>query len=164
MATEWSGIEVLVVEDDPNDAELTQRALHALVSADRVLHVDDGVKALDILFGERGLAGRPGASLPRMILLDLKLPKVSGLEVARRIKSDARTSFIPVVVFTSSREERDISESYRVGVNSYLVKPMDFDDYIATVREATHYWSALNQLPLLAAPAKGHSRGASGPA
>ncbi len=141
-------IEVLLVEDNPNDAELTLRALRSSVPRERLAHVDDGVKALEILFGDRGLAARTGASMPRMILLDLKLPKVDGLEVLRRVKTDDRTRAIPVVVLTSSKEERDINESYRLGVNSYLVKPVGFDEYVAAVADAGRYWMALNQPPL----------------
>jgi len=147
MATE-SDIEVLLVEDNPNDAELTLRALRSSVARERLAHVDDGVKALDLLFGEAGIAGRSGAKMPRMILLDLKLPKVDGLEVLRRVKGDDRTRSIPVVVLTSSKEERDINESYRLGVNSYLVKPVGFDEYVAAVADAGRYWMTLNQAPV----------------
>ena len=147
MAIE-SDIEVLLVEDNPNDAELTLRALRSSVARERLAHVDDGVKALDLLFGEAGIAGRSGAKMPRMILLDLKLPKVDGLEVLRRVKGDDRTRSIPVVVLTSSKEERDINESYRLGVNSYLVKPVGFDEYVAAVADAGRYWMALNQAPV----------------
>jgi len=142
-----SELDVLLVEDNPDDAELTLRALSASVSAERLLQVDDGVKALEALFGEGGVASR-GDRFPRLILLDLKLPKVDGLEVLRRLKSDQRTQAIPVVVLTSSKEERDINESYRLGVNSYLVKPVGFDDYVAAVREAGKYWMGINQPPL----------------
>jgi CheY-like chemotaxis protein len=143
--------EVLLVEDNPNDAELTLRALRTSVGGERLTHVDDGAKALELIFGERGMVGRAGARPPRMILLDLKLPKVDGLEVLRRVKADERTRGIPVVVLTSSKEERDINESYRLGVNSYLVKPVGFDEYVAAVREAGRYWLVLNQ----PAPGKG---------
>ena len=145
--------EVLLVEDNPNDAELTLRALRSSVGGERLTYVDDGAKALDLIFGGGGPVERAGARPPRMILLDLKLPKVDGLEVLRRVKADERTRAIPVVVLTSSKEERDISESYRLGVNSYLVKPVGFDEYVAAVREAGRYWLVLNQ------PALGKSQG-----
>ncbi len=140
-------IEVVLIEDNPNDAELTLRALRGTVASERTVHVDDGVKALELFFGEGGLAERSPARIPRMILLDLKLPKLDGLEVLRRLKSDERTRNYPVVVLTSSREERDIAESYRLGVNSYLVKPVAFDEYLATVTSACRYWATLNQTP-----------------
>lgn len=145
---EGQELDVLLIEDNPNDAELTLRALRASVAGERVAHVDDGVKALDLIFGARGLAQRATGKLPRLILLDLKLPKVDGLEVLRRVKGDERTRGIPVVVLTSSKEERDIRESYRLGANSYLVKPVGFDDYVSAVREACRYWTALNQRPV----------------
>jgi CheY-like chemotaxis protein len=153
MQRDKNEVEVLLVEDNPNDAELTLRALRASVASERLMHVDDGAKALELIFGEGGFAGRPGSRPPRMILLDLKLPKVDGLEVLRRVKTDARTRGIPVVVLTSSKEERDIDESYRLGVNSYLVKPVGFDEYVAAVREAGRYWMILNQ------PAPGKTAG-----
>lgn len=140
-----SEIEVLLVEDDPNDAELTLRALRTSVPRERVLHAGDGVEALAVLFGEGGLAAQADFKAPRMILLDLKLPRMDGHEVLRRVKEDARTRKIPVVVLTSSKEDCDINESYRLGVNSYLVKPVGFDEYVALVGDAGRYWMSLNQ-------------------
>jgi two-component system response regulator len=145
MARDDSEVDVLLVEDNPNDAELTMRALRSSVRSERFMHAEDGVKAIGILF-EDGGAARPN-KLPRMILLDLKLPKLDGLEVLRRVKQDERTRSIPVVVLTSSREERDIFESYRLGANSYLVKPVGFEEYIAAIKEACRYWLVLNQPP-----------------
>ncbi len=148
MRSDEQELDVLLIEDNPNDAELTLRALRASVAGERVAHVDDGVKALDLLFGARGLAERTAGKLPRLILLDLKLPKLDGFDVLRRVKDDERTQGIPVVVLTSSKEERDIRESYRLGANSYLVKPVGFDEYVAAVREACRYWVSLNQRPV----------------
>jgi len=134
-----SEVDVLLVEDNPDDAELTLRALRKSNVAERLLHVDDGAKAIEFLFG--------GAKPPRFILLDLKLPKIDGLEVLRRIKADARTRTIPVVVLTSSKEERDVMASYDLGVNSYIVKPVGFEQYMRTISEVGRYWNDLNQLP-----------------
>ncbi len=147
MAADGTDVDVLLVEDNPNDAELTLRALRASVRGERFLHVEDGVKALGMLFAEGDTPARL-AKPPRMILLDLKLPRLDGLEVLRRVKQDERTRSIPVVVLTSSREERDILESYRLGANSYLVKPVGFEEYIAAIKEACRYWLVLNQPPL----------------
>ncbi|MFO7189682.1 MAG: response regulator [Pseudomonadota bacterium] len=134
-----SEVDVLLVEDNPDDAELTLRALRKSNVAERLLHVDDGAKAIEFLFG--------GAKPPRFILLDLKLPKIDGLEVLRRVKADARTRTIPVVVLTSSKEERDVMASYDLGVNSYIVKPVGFEQYMRTISEVGRYWNDLNQLP-----------------
>ena len=133
-------IDILLVEDNPDDAELTLRALRRAISTDRVVHLDDGAKAIDYLLG------RPDdtAPAPKFVLLDLKLPKVDGLEVLRRIKSDRRTSAIPVVVLSSSKEDRDLAESYRLGVNSYIVKPVGFDQYISLIGDVGRYWTELN--------------------
>jgi two-component system response regulator len=147
MVADESEVDVLLVEDNPNDAELTMRALRASVRGERFLRAEDGVQALGMLFAQGDRPARL-ARPPRMILLDLKLPKLDGLEVLRRVKQDERTRSIPVVVLTSSREERDILESYRLGANSYLVKPVGFEEYIAAIKEACRYWLVLNQAPL----------------
>jgi CheY-like chemotaxis protein len=139
-----SAMEILLVEDDPRDAELALRALRAGKIANHITVARDGAEAVDILFGE---ASRRIAAPPKVILLDLKLPKVDGLEVLKRIKSDPRTKFIPVVVLTSSREQNDIVESYRLGVNSYIVKPVDFEGFADAVQKAGMYWLLLNQPP-----------------
>ena len=132
-------IEVLLVEDNASDVELTLRALQKRNLANRVVVARDGVEALELL--ER--AEPP----PKVVLLDLKLPKLSGLEVLRRLKSDERTKRIPVVVLTSSHEEPDVEESYRLGVNSYIVKPVHFESFASAVAEVGLYWLLLNHLP-----------------
>ena len=140
-------IEILLVEDNANDAELTLRALRKRHLANKVIHVKDGAEALDFIFCTGQYAGRDINQHPKVVLLDLKLPKVDGLEVLRAIKSDERTKTIPVVVMTSSREQRDIVDSYELGVNSYIVKPVEFDNFSAAVVELGYYWVLLNQLP-----------------
>ncbi len=140
-------VEILLVEDNPNDAELTQRALRKNHLANQVLTVEDGEEALDFIFARGAYSNRRVESGPKVILLDLKLPKVDGLEVLRAVKSDPRTKMIPVVVMTSSKEEKDIIESYQLGVNSYIVKPVDFDKFNAAVQNLGMYWLLLNQMP-----------------
>ena len=139
------GTDVLLVEDNPNDAEFALRALRKSAAAPRVTHVEDGAKALDYLFCTGAWKGRDPGTPPKVVLLDLKLPKVDGLEVLRRLKSDARTRAIPVVVLTSSKEPRDIRESYDCGVNSYVVKPVNFDAFTATLGDLMRYWMQVNQ-------------------
>jgi two-component system response regulator len=134
-------VEILLVEDNPDDAELTLRALRETVAPDHVAHVEDGVEALEFLLGTRG----PPPTL-RVVLLDLKLPKLDGLEVLRRIRADARNRSVPVVVLTSSREDRDVAESYALGANSYIVKPVNFSEYLAVVGGVGQYWLTLNVL------------------
>ncbi|MFZ1059517.1 MAG: response regulator [Candidatus Rokuibacteriota bacterium] len=141
-------VEILLVEDNPNDVELTLHALSESHVTNPVHVVRDGAEALEFIFGTGAYASRNMNNTPKVILLDLKLPKVDGLEVLRRVKSDPRTAKIPVVVLTSSREERDIVESYQLGVNSYIVKPVDFEQFTAAVRQVGLYWVLLNQPPL----------------
>ena len=143
-----NGVEILLVEDNPNDVELTLHAFKKYNLANRIQVVRDGAEALDYLFATGNYAGRDVNHRPRVILLDLKLPKVDGLEVLRRIKDDPRTKVIPVVVLTSSREEHDIVESYKLGVNSYIRKPVDFDQFTESVRTIGMYWLLLNQPPV----------------
>ena len=144
-----NSIEILLVEDNPNDVELTLHALKKNNLTNCIHVVRDGAEALDYLFGSGTYAGRDMNYRPKVILLDLKLPKVDGMEVLRQIKADARTRSIPVVVLTSSREERDIVESYRLGVNSYITKPVDFEQFTEAVRQLGLYWLLLNQPPML---------------
>jgi len=132
-------IEVLLVEDNASDAELTLRALQKRNLANRVVVARDGVEALEVL--------QRAEPPPKVVLLDLKLPKLNGLEVLRRLKSDDRTKRIPVVVLTSSHEEPDVEESYRLGVNSYIVKPVDFESFASAVAEVGLYWLLLNRPP-----------------
>jgi CheY-like chemotaxis protein len=140
-------VEILLVEDNPSDAELTLRALKRRNLANKVHVVKDGAEALDFIFATGAYINRDIDNPPKVVLLDLKLPKVDGLEVLRRIKSDKRTKVIPVVVLTSSREEKDIVESYKLGVNSYIVKPVDFDKFVQGISELGLYWLLLNQPP-----------------
>jgi len=141
-------IEILLVEDNPNDVELALRALKKHNLANKVHVAKDGAEALEYIFGTGSYAGRDVNNKPKVVFLDLKLPKVDGLEVLRRIKSDERTKVIPIVVLTSSTEERDIIESYQLGVNSYIVKPIDFDKFMDAVSELGLYWLLLNHPPL----------------
>jgi two-component system response regulator len=140
-------VEILLVEDNPNDVELTLRALKKRNLANKVHVVKDGAEALEFIFGTGTYAERDINQIPKVILLDLKLPKVDGLEVLRKVKSDERTKVIPVVVLTSSKEESDLVESYRLGANSYITKPVDFDKFAQTVSEMGLYWLLVNQPP-----------------
>jgi two-component system response regulator len=142
-----NSVEILLIEDNPNDVELTLHAFHEHNLANAVQFVRDGAEALEFIFGTGQYAGRSLKDGPKVILLDLKLPKVDGLEVLRKIKADIRTKSLPVVVLTSSQEDRDIVESYRLGVNSYIVKPVDFEQFTKAVRDLGSYWLLLNQMP-----------------
>ena len=140
-------VEILLVEDNPNDEELTLRALKKHNITNRVHVVKDGAEALEYIFATGAYADRDINHHPKVILLDLKLPKVDGLEVLRQIKSNERTKVIPVVVLTSSKEERDLVESYKLGANSYITKPVDFESFVKAVSELGLYWLLLNQPP-----------------
>jgi len=138
-------VDILLVEDNPHDVELTTRALKKRKLANNMTIVRDGAEALEFIFGTGKYSSRDPEQHPRVILLDLKLPKVDGLEVLRTLKNDQRTRTIPVVILTSSQEERDIVESYRLGVNSYIVKPVDFDKFVNAVSDVGLYWLLLNK-------------------
>jgi len=142
-------IAILLVEDNPTDAELTIRALRRSKIGNHIQLLQDGAEALDFIFCRGDYASRSITSPPKVILLDLKLPKVSGLEVLRQIKSDPRTQIIPVVVLTSSAEERDIIDTYHFGVNSYIVKPVDFEQFNQAVQQLGFYWFLFNRSPIV---------------
>jgi two-component system response regulator len=138
---------ILLVEDNPDDEALTLRALKKNRIANEVVVCRDGAEALDYLFSRGAFVGRDGSDLPQVILLDLKLPKVDGLEVLRQIRADGRTSMVPVVILTSSREDEDIARSYQLGANSYVRKPVDFVEFSEAARQLGMYWLLLNQAP-----------------
>jgi len=142
-------VEILLVEDSPEDLELTRRALQKANLGNHIEVARDGAEALDFIFCEGAHAGRNIEDTPKVILLDLKLPKVDGLEVLQRIKGDPRTRHIPTVVLTSSKEQGDIVKSYQTGVNSYIVKPVNFESFASAVRDLGMYWVLLNQPPRL---------------
>ncbi|MBX3728576.1 MAG: response regulator [Candidatus Sumerlaeia bacterium] len=141
-------IEILLVEDNPDDVELTLHALKRYKLANRIDVVRDGEEALDYLFGRGAYSRRDLSRRPRVVLLDLKLPKVDGLEVLKAMKADPATRSIPVVMLTSSREERDVVASYKLGVNSFIVKPVDFEQFVDAVRQMGYYWLLLNHPPV----------------
>jgi|SRR5208337_2433969 len=141
-------VEILLVEDNPNDAELTIRALKNQNLANNLVWIKDGAEALDFIFAKGDYKDRQPSQLPKVVLLDLRLPKVDGMEVLLRIRSDERTKHTPVVVLTSSREDRDIAEAYKLGVNSYIQKPVSFGDFAKTVADMGFYWLLLNKPPV----------------
>jgi CheY-like chemotaxis protein len=138
--TQPEAVDILLVEDNPNDAELTQRALRKSGLEARLGIARDGAEAIEFLLNDR--------PKPRVIFLDLKLPKIDGIEVLRRVRNDDRTRCVPVIVLTSSQEERDITECYKLGVNSYVVKPVEFDKFYKAVGDLATYWLLLNKTPL----------------
>lgn len=142
-------VQILLVEDSAHDAEMTLRTLKRRGIANDIVWVKDGVEALDYLFCEGEYAGRDGG-LPKLVLLDLKMPRLDGLQVLRRLKAEPRTMKIPVVMLTSSHEEGDLLESYALGVNSYIVKPVDFENFAETVSQVGMYWVLMNTAPDLA--------------
>ena len=143
-----SEIEILLVEDNMGDAFLTIRELKRENLANKLVHLENGADALDYLFGGGIYADRNLNNQPKVILLDLKMPKVNGIEVLRRVKSDERTKTIPVIVLTSSKEDPDIQKCYSLGVNSYVVKPVEFDKFAKAVSELGLYWMLINQEPV----------------
>jgi CheY-like chemotaxis protein len=140
-------VEIVIVEDNPNDAELLVRAFKRHGVANQIVLLKDGVEAMDFLFSEGAYADRPHNN-PKVMILDLKLPKVNGIEVLRRIKADERTKTVPVVVLTSSREDRDLKDAYESGVNSYVTKPIKFDEFSKVVSDLKMYWLLVNKAPV----------------
>jgi two-component system, response regulator len=141
-------VEVLLVEDNVHDAEMTIRALRKVNLSNNLVHVKDGEEALDFIFAQGKFSDRQQTDLPKVILLDIKMPKVDGIEVLRQLKSRESSKAIPVVIMTSSKEEQDIINSYQLGVNSYVVKPVDFEGFARAVSQLGMYWLLTNQPPL----------------
>jgi len=140
-------VDVLLVEDNPNEAQLAIRSFKKSNLANGLLHIDDGAEAMDFIFLKNKYAGRKPENMPKLILLDLKMPKVGGLEILKAIKTDERTQIIPVIVLTSSNEGPDITASYKLGVNSYIVKPVNFESFSKAVVDVGMYWMFLNVPP-----------------
>lgn len=138
---------ILLVEDNPDDVKLTERALKKSKILNELMVARDGVEAVDYLFGTGKYAGRDTRALPQVVLLDLKMPRMDGLEVLQRIRADERTKLLPVVVLTTSSEDRDRVESYKLGANSYIRKPVDFDQFVSAVQNLGLYWLVLNEAP-----------------
>jgi two-component system, response regulator len=143
---DFEAIEILLVEDSDADAELVLRALRKGGVVNKVMRLRDGVEAMDFLFRE-GVFNQRGGGQPRLVMLDLKMPRLGGIDVLRRLKVDERTRMIPVVVLTSSAEEQDVAESYRLGANSYLVKPVEFTAFTSVITKAGLYWAVMNHAP-----------------
>lgn len=146
METNQNAVELLLIEDNPHDAELIIRALHKNNLGNSIAHLKDGEEALDYLFARGKFSNRNIEDRPKVILLDLKMPKVNGLEVLKALKSDERTKSIPVIIMTSSKENSDITESYKLGVNSYVVKPVNFENFSKAAAEVGYYWLLINQI------------------
>ena len=146
MAEDFQAVEVLLVDDDEADAELTIRALRKEGLANRIDWAKDGQEGLDFVYRQGSFKDRDGTN-PKLILLDIKMPKVDGIEVLRRLKSDPATRLIPIVIMTSSDRDRDVIDSYRLGVNAYVVKPIEFEDLSATITRLGFFWMLVNRLP-----------------
>lgn len=143
--TSLAEVDILLVEDNHDEAELTIRGLKKVDAHTKLVHIDDGAEALDFIFARNKYASRTGQQAPKVILLDLKLPKVNGLEILKQVKANHNTMKTPVVLLTSSREVSDIEDGYQSGANSYIVKPNSFDSYVKTISELGHYWMQLNE-------------------
>ncbi len=141
----YNEVEVLLVEDNPHEAQLALRMFKKYNLGHRLLHIDEGIDALDFVFARGKYAGREGSTALKVIFLDLKLPRIDGLEILKQIKSDERTRLIPIVVFTSSKEESDLAAAYKLGANSYIVKPVDFETFSATITALGNFWLYVNQ-------------------
>lgn len=139
-------VDILLIEDNHDEAELTIRSLRKIDTRSRLVHIDDGAEALDFIFARNKYASRNVGHAPKMILLDLKLPKVNGLEILKQLKSNEITKKTPVILLTSSKEERDIEEGYGYGANSYVVKPNSFESYTKAISELGHYWMQINEI------------------
>lgn len=142
-----NNVEILLVEDNPHEAKLTISSLQEYNLANNLVHIDDGAEALDFIFAKGKYSDRNIQKLPKIILLDLNLPKIGGLEVLKQIKSDERTKSIPVVILSSSKQERDVMTGYQSGVNSYIVKPVEFESFAKAVADLGMYWMVLNESP-----------------
>jgi two-component system, response regulator len=142
-------VEILLIEDNPDEAELAIRSLKKNNLANNLVHIDDGAEALDYIFCRGSYSQKDISIVPKVILLDLKLPKVGGLEILRQVKNDNRTKIIPIVILTSSKEDSDLIEGYNLGVNSYIVKPVNFESFAKAIAELGFYWIILNQQPPL---------------
>jgi two-component system response regulator len=147
MTTTLEEVEILLAEDNATDAEMTMRALRRMNLANKLHWVQDGAEALDFMFRTGAYSARDPAQIPKLVLLDIKMPKVDGIEVLRRLKENPATRGVPVVVMTSSNEERDVFESYRLGVNSYIVKPVQSDAFLEIVAKIGLYWALTNRVP-----------------
>lgn len=148
MDNKFNEVEILLVEDNMTDAELIIRALRKVNLANNLVHVKDGAEALEFIFATGGFAEREKKNVPKVILLDIKMPKVDGIEVLRQVRANSETRLIPIVIMTSSKEEQDIVKSYQLGVNSFVVKPVNFTDFAKAVSELGLYWVLTNQPPV----------------
>jgi two-component system response regulator len=149
MDKKFNEVEILLVEDNTSDAELITRALRKVNLSNNLVHVKDGAEALDFIFARGEFAEREAKKMPKVILLDIKMPRVDGIEVLRQVKGNEATKLIPIVIMTSSKEEQDIIISYKLGVNSFVVKPVEFHDFAKAVSELGLYWVLVNQPPVV---------------